>query len=82
MSESKAKAKLNGDVIKLPLSFSQGSIRVADNKGNHFQKPTQQIMDKELYIEWMITNDEIKLLSKLIPKKNIGDLIKVLQRIN
>ena len=80
---SKAKAKLNGNLIVLPLSFSQGSIRIADKNGNHFPSPTQTINDKEYYVEWMITNNEIKLLSTLFNKKDgIGELIKIMQEIS
>ncbi len=78
---SKAKAKLNGNIIILPLHYSQGGIRIADKNGNHFSSPTKTIRDKEYYVEWMITNNEIKLLSKLFQKKNIGNLIKFLQKI-
>lgn len=80
---SRAKAKLSGDMIILPLSFSQGSIRIADKNGNHFPSPTQTINDKNYYVEWMITNNEIKLLSTLFKKKDgIGDLIKIMQKIS
>jgi len=80
---SKAKARLNGNLIVLPLSFSQGSIRIADKNGNHFPSPTQTINDKECYVEWMITNNEIKLLSTLFNKKDgIGELIKIMQKIS
>jgi len=80
---SKAKARLNGNLIVLPLSFSQGSIRIADKNGNHFPSPTQTINDKEYYVEWMITNNEIKLLSTLFNKKDgIGELIKIMQEIS
>jgi len=80
---SKAKARLNGNLIVLPLSFSQGSIRIADKNGNHFPSPTQTINDKEYYVEWMITNNEIKLLSTLFNKKDgIGELIKIMQKIS
>jgi len=65
------------------LSFSQGSIRIADKDGNHFPSPTQTINDKSYYIEWMITNNEIKLLSSLFKKKDrIAELIKVMQKIS
>lgn len=67
---SKAKAKLKGNTIILPLSFSQGSIRIADKNGNHFPSPTQTINDRNYYVEWMITNNEIKLLSTLFKKKD------------
>jgi len=80
---SRAKAKLSENIIILPLSFSQGSIRIADKNGNHFPSPTQTINDKDYYVEWMITNNEIKLLSTLFKKKDgIGDLIKVMQKIS
>jgi hypothetical protein len=80
---SKAKATLGANIITLPLSFSQGSIRIADKDGNHFPSPTQTINDKSYYIEWMITNNEIKLLSSLFKKKDrIAELIKVMQKIS
>jgi hypothetical protein len=80
---SKAKAKLKEGIIILQLHYSQGGTRIADKEGNHLPKPTQVINDKRHYIEWMITNDEIKLLSKLFKNKNdIIDLIKELQKID
>lgn len=79
----KAKARLIGKTIFLPLNFSQGSIRISDKNGNHFSKPTQVINDENYYIEWMITNHEIKMLSALFKKKNeISDLIKKMQKIS
>ncbi len=80
---SKAKAKLKGNTIILQLHYSQGGTRTADKEGNHLPKPTQVINDKRYYIEWMITNDEIKLLSKLFKKEeDITGLINVLQKIS
>lgn len=80
---SNAKAKLNKTTIILPLHYSQGGIRIADKNGNHFPSPTQILNDKEHFIEWMITNNEIKLLSTLFKKKEgISDLIKVMQKIS
>jgi hypothetical protein len=80
---SQAKARVNGIIITLPLSFSQGSIRIADKDGNHFPSPTQTINDKGYFVEWMITNNEIKLLSTLFKKKEgIAELIKVMQKIS
>lgn len=80
---SKAKAKLSENTIILPLSFSQVSIRIVDKNGNHFPSPTQTINEKDYYVEWMITNNEIKLLSTLFKKKDgIGNLIKVIQKIS
>lgn len=80
---SKAKAKLIKNIIIIPLYFSQGGARIADKDGNHFPSPTQTINDKNYYIEWMITNDEIKLLLTLFKKKGgISNLIKLMQKIS
>lgn len=78
---SNAKAKLNGDKIFLPLNYSQGGIRIADKNGNHAPSPTKAKRNKENFIEWMITNKEIKILSKLLDEENIKDLIKKLNQI-
>ena len=79
---SQAKAKLNGCTIILPLSFSQGGIRIADKDGNHFPCPTKTLNKKDYYVEWMITNKEIKLLSKLKRESEVRSLIKILQNIS
>jgi len=79
---SKAKAKLNNTKIVLPLHFSQGGIRIADKNGNHSSSPTKAIYKNEQYIEWMITNDEIKLLSGLFIPKDKEDLIIEMQKID
>lgn len=79
---SKAKAQLNGNLILLPLNYSQGGTRIADKTGNHFPSPTKIIKDKKYYIEWMITNDEIKRLSVLLLEKSIATLIVEMQNIS
>lgn len=79
---SNAKAKIKQKKIILPLHYSQGGIRIADKNGNHFPSPTKTICDKECYIEWMITNNEIKLLSNLFEKKDTDKLIAELRKIS
>ena len=79
---SKAKAKLTDKTILLPLHYSQGGIRIADKNGNHFPSPTKIVRDGGHYVEWMITNNEIKLLSKLFSKDSISNLIEVLRNID
>ena len=78
---SDAKAKLNNTKIILPLHFSQGGIRIADKNGNHSSSPTKAVYKHEQYIEWMITNDEIKILSSLFMSKDKEDLILEMQKI-
>ena len=79
---SNAKAKLKGNIIVLPLHYSQGGIRIADKSGNHSPSPTKTIKSEEYYVEWMITNNEIKLLSKLLTKEEIQKLIKLMRKIS
>ncbi len=75
------KIKLVGNNILLKLHNSQGGIRIADEEGNHVAKPTEAKNDKKSYIEWMITNDEIGLLSKHL-FSNVGDVIKEMNKIS
>ena len=75
------KIELEGNKIKLPLNKSQGGIRIADEHGNHVSSPTKTKNEKEYYIEWMITNDEIKLLSDSI-LDDINSLIKGMEELN
>lgn len=75
------KIEVEGDKIKLPLYKSQGGIRIADEYGNHVSSPTKTLNEKKYYIEWMITNDEIKSLSDSI-LDDVNSLIKSMEKIN
>jgi hypothetical protein len=75
------KIEVEGNKIKLPLYKSQGGIRIADEHGNHVSSPTKTRNEKEYYIEWMITNDEIKSLANSI-LDDINSLIKSMVKIN
>ena len=75
------KIELSGGNIILKLHNSQGGIRIADGEGNHVAKPTQAKNEKGYYIEWMITNDEIGLLSKHL-FSNTNTLINEMKKIN
>ncbi|MDO8563677.1 MAG: hypothetical protein Q7R87_01575 [Nanoarchaeota archaeon] len=79
--EKNLKIKLNNNRIILPLHFSQGGIRIADKQGNHVQSPTKANNENRYYIEWMITNDEIELISRSV-LKNTNNLIEVMKKIN
>ena len=70
---------LRGNVI-LPLHHSQGGIRIADEHGNHVSSPTKTKNEGNYYIEWMITNAEIKLLSDLFLER-IDELVKEMKKI-
>jgi hypothetical protein len=75
------KIEVRGNKIKLPLYKSQGGIRIADEHGNHVSSPTKTKNEKDYYIEWMITNDEIKSLSDSI-LDDVNSLIKNMEKIN
>ncbi len=75
------KIKLVGNNIILKLHNSQGGIRIADEEGNHIAKPTQALNEDKYYIEWMITNDEIGVLSKHL-FKNPANIINEMRRIS
>jgi len=75
------KIELEGNTIKLPLHRAQGGIRIADENGNHVSSPTKAKNEKDHYIEWMITNDEIKILSNSI-LDDIRPLIKSMEGIS
>lgn len=75
------KIRLTNGRIILKLHNSQGGIRIADEEGNHIAKPTQAINENKYYIEWMITNDEIGLLSKHL-FKNSSNIINEMKKIN
>lgn len=75
--EKKSKAKLKGTKIILPLNYSQGGIRIADKTGTHCSSPTKTENKGEKYVEWMITNDEIKLLSTLFEKDKKSFIIEM-----
>src|SRR3989338_508335 len=75
------KIELTGGKIKLKLHNSQGGIRIADEEGNHVSKPTEAKNQNGCYIEWMITNDEIGLLSKHL-FGSTNSLISEMKKIN
>jgi len=75
------KIMLEGGKIKLPLSRAQGGIRIADENGNHVTSPTKTKNEKKYYIEWMITNDEIKALSDSI-LDSVDSLIEDMKKLN
>jgi hypothetical protein len=77
------KIELAGNKIKLPLYRSQGGIRIADENGNHVSSPTKTKNETDYYIEWMITNDEIKSLSdSILALDDIKSLIKSMEKLN
>jgi hypothetical protein len=78
--KTKIKITINDGKIILPLNIAQGGIRIADSSGTHLPKPIKTHNEKEYSIEWMITNDEIKLLSNSI-LTDIGSLIDHLKNI-
>jgi len=80
-TDKKSKIKLNGTEIILPLYYSQGGIRIADKGGNHASSPTKTVYGEGQYVEWMITNNEIDLLSELLSHKDVDELISELQKI-
>ncbi|HLC73693.1 MAG TPA: hypothetical protein VJH20_03585, partial [Candidatus Nanoarchaeia archaeon] len=75
------KIEIKNNKIILPLYYSQGGIRIADEYGNHVSSPTKTKNEERYYIEWMITNDEIRLLSNTF-LEDISDLLKKMQKIN
>lgn len=75
------KIRFEGDKIVLPLYWSQGGIRIADEHGNHVPKPTKTKNDEKYLVEWMITNDEIGLLHKNF-LRDTGKLVKRMKDIN
>jgi hypothetical protein len=56
-----------------------GGIRIADEHGNHVSSPTKQKNDSRFFVEWMITNDEIKFLTdSFLEAEKLAKLIKVM----
>ena len=51
--------------MKLVLTQAMGKVRIADNSGNHIRKPTEGKNESNNFVEWMITNNEIKELVNL-----------------
>ncbi len=70
--------------IKLLLTQAISKVRVADQNGNHVRKPAGEGRNsKGYFIEWMITNAEIKeLIRCYLDKKDCQFLKQKLQKIN
>ena len=79
MADSKATITESG--IVLPLNHAQGSIRIADGNGNHHASPTKARNEGENYVEWMITNEEVRQLSSLLKRERVEDLIRQMGEI-
>lgn len=54
--------KINKKYVKLLLSRQRSKVRIADKDGNHANKPTTVENILSNYVEWMISNAEIKAL--------------------
>lgn len=61
---------------------AQGSVRIADEDGNHEGSPTKAKNEPVFFVEWMITNVEVKDLSDYFLKEiEVLALIKKLKQI-
>jgi hypothetical protein len=69
--------EISGDIVKLRLTSQRSSVRIADENGNHFAKPTLAKNRKGLSIEWMITNEEIEKLIDLFLKTSDKEKLKL-----
>lgn len=73
---------INTNGVQLVLTQARGKVRIADNNGNHIRKPTEGKKLNTNLIEWMITNEEIKHLSRsFLNKEDIKKLIEKLSGI-
>lgn len=76
------KIKLDKGKISLPLNQAQGGIRIADEHGNHVSAPTKIKNEPKYFVEWMITNDENKLIAdSFFNSKTLEDLIEEMETI-
>lgn len=55
--------KIEGSAVVLPLTNAQGGSRLADENGGHFTAPTDVVMKPTYFMEWMITNDQSKMIA-------------------
>jgi hypothetical protein len=54
--------EIRKDNVRLLLSVQRSKVRIADSDGNHANKPTIVKNIVSNYVEWMISNEEIKEL--------------------
>ncbi len=54
--------KISKDNVTLLLSRQRSKVRIADSDGNHAKKPTLVKNVVSNYIEWMISNEQIRQL--------------------
>ncbi|MEM0143679.1 MAG: hypothetical protein QXL94_06985 [Candidatus Parvarchaeum sp.] len=54
---------IEGSAVVLPLTNAQGGSRLADANGGHFPIPTDVVLKPTYFMEWMITNDQSKMLA-------------------
>lgn len=82
MGKMTIKIEIADGKVKLLLHKSMGGIRIADEHGNHVSSPTKQKNDVGSFVEWMITNDEIKfLVDSFFEVENVNNLISDIKEI-
>jgi hypothetical protein len=54
---------IEGNAVVLPLTNAQGGSRLADENGGHFPTPTDVNIKPTYFMEWMITNDQLKMIA-------------------
>lgn len=75
--------KIGKNKIELLLTQAMGSVRIADHYGNHVRRPSKDGKNERgNYVEWMITNAEVRELIKCyLDKKDCKFLGQKLKKI-
>lgn len=78
-----ASVSINPNYVKLILTSPRSKVRICDNHGNHIARPSSEgIYDKDFFVEWMITNEEVvKLAKKYLNQRQINKTINKIQKI-
>jgi len=69
--------------VRFSLSIPRSRVRIADKYGNHIAKPTEAQLKTDYYIEWMITNEQVKALSeKYLDSSDKAEIKRKITSIN
>ena len=68
--------KIEKDKITLLLNKQRSKVRIADSEGNHASSPTKCKNESKYFVEWMITNENVKDIFKIL-KMDEDSLTKI-----
>lgn len=73
---------ISNGTVSLKLTLPRSKVRICDNEGNHLARPVRSVFNRNNYVEWMITNQElITLITQKFTRQEVDELIVELRDI-